>query len=355
MTPHFGPSVTGHEAFDKAVRSEQGGGNVFGTRVRDSIPDSGPTNTAKRVSEFGVNVLEDAHASNEKGEPGDTVSIDSLRNILAENPTFFDSLYEAELARDDGARPDALAIFYEVERGIKGQMRADVMQEIRSLMGQKGVDAEARANLGQVRVQQQKEMAQRTEENALLADAPRIKELRDRADNLKAIRDAQESGVATQVGFTTEAQERRIADEQGIQLPAQDQGIVGTVPAKPEGDTNVETQSAGNRLGVPKGTSGTEGEGSSASGSSPATGAASGSTSSEGKTADETGTGEGTVEPDDFTKGELADMLGDEFIGNVKGSGANDAVLKEDIVKAAKKGLKNGSLVVRAGKIVPAT
>ena len=320
MAPHFGSKVVGHEAYDKAVRTEQGGGNVFGTRVRSAIPENGPTNTAKRASEFGVAVTVGAKATDTTGAENDSVSIDELRNILTENPTFFDSLYEAELARQDGPRPDALAIFYEVERGIKGQMRADVMQEIRSLLGQGAIDADARANLAQVQLQVQEGIQKRTEENRLLADADRVKGLKDRAENVKAVKEAQESGaVSTQVGFTTEAQASQIASEQGITLPGQEHatgslpGGQGT-PAKPEGDVQPGTQQPG--TGSPSGAQ------SSASTTSPETGAAS----------------------QDFESMKKADL--EAYLGAdvpTEGSGADGAVVKDDLVKAAKKKAKKES------------
>lgn len=321
MAPHFGSKVVGHEAFDKAVRTEQGGGNVFGTRVRSAIPENGPTNTAKRASEFGVAVTMGASGTNTKGEESDSVSIDELRNILTENPTFFDSLYEAELAREDGPREDALQIFYEVERGIKGQMRADVMAEIRGLLGQGAIDADARANQAAVRVQQQQEMAKRTEENRLLADADRVKGLKERAENVKAVKQAEKSGdVGVQVGLTTEQQESRIASAQGVTLPGAEHatgslpGGQGT-PAKPEGDVQPGTQTTG--TGSPSGAQ------SSASTTSPETGAAS-------------------QDFDAMKKADLEAYLGEEA-ANVKGTGADGAVLKDDLVKAAKKKAKKSA------------
>lgn len=324
MAPHFGSKVVGHEAFDKAVRTEQGGGNVFGTRVRSAIPENGPTNTAKRASEFGVNVTMGATGTNTKGEESDSVSIDELRNILTENPTFFDSLYEAELAREDGPRDDALQIFYEVERGIKGQMRADVMQEIRNLLGQGAIDADARANEAAVRVTQQREMQQRTEENRLLADADRVKGLAERADNVKAVKQAQKDGdVGVQVGLTTEEQESRIAAREGVTLPGAEHatgslpGGQGT-PAKPEGDVQPGTQTTG--TGSPSGAQST------ADGTSPATGA-----------------GSKDEAPDfgEMTKAELQEYLGDD--APTEGSGADGAVVKDDLIKAAKKKAKKSA------------
>src|SRR5687767_8515897 len=127
MSTKFGSRVIGKDAFDKAVREEKGGAAVFGVRVRGAIREEGPISIAKRNTEHGVRVVEGASAQDEKGKANESVSIDSLRNILAENPTFFDSLYEAELAREDGARPEALEIFIMVETGIKGAGRREII------------------------------------------------------------------------------------------------------------------------------------------------------------------------------------------------------------------------------------
>jgi hypothetical protein len=313
---HFGSKVVGHEAYDKAVREEKGGGNVFGTRVRGAIPELGPTNIAKRNSEFGVAVLDHAHASDAKGNKTDSVSIDDLRNILAENPTFFDSLYEAELARADGARPDALSIFYEVERGIKGQGRQDVMGEITALLGQKGIDAEALANQAKVRRIAMDEAQQRNEENKLLGDADRIKSLKEREENLKIVREGKEGGSSQLIASTTEGQEQSIAEREGLALPGQTETATGKVPAKPDGPIHPESSQPGARQGVPKSDADTK----------PAK-----------DTTDSTSTEEDEeVDFEQYTKAELTEYLGDDA-ENVKGTGAGGRVLQADLVKAAKK------------------
>jgi hypothetical protein len=72
MAPHFGSKVTDTATYEKAVREEKGGANVFGSRVRSSIPEDGPTNRAKRNSEFGPLTTAGAHASDTKGKPTDS-------------------------------------------------------------------------------------------------------------------------------------------------------------------------------------------------------------------------------------------------------------------------------------------
>lgn len=259
MTVHFGAKVTSAEQYDKAVRDEKGGANVFGSRVRSSIPESGPTNIAKRQSEFGPLTIEGAHGSDTKGKPNESLAIDEIRNLLAENPTFFDSLYENELARAEGARPDALGIFYEVERGIKGQMRQDVMDEIRGLLDEKGVAGRMAVNDAKARRDASDEMQQRNKENALLIDADRIKSLKERAENLKIVQDHDKRGVTGMqaTSFDTAQQANAKNDHEG-EGDGKAQSATGKVPTKPEGDTNVETQQPGARLGVPKGAEGEE-------------------------------------------------------------------------------------------------
>jgi hypothetical protein len=329
MANHFGPNVIGHEAHEKALREEKGGANVFGTRVRDQIPDGGPTNSAKRVSSFGPAVTEFAHGSDTKGQPNESLEIDDLRNVLTENPTFLDALYEAELGRSDGARADALAIFYEVERGIKGAMREDVMQEIRGLLGQKGIDADARANLARAQVTALHEQQARTEENVKLGDAPRIKALRQREEDLQFIdENGSESGKAQLISSDQNRQVQDIADRDGLDLGQQSAGgVVGNIPAKPDGDVHPETQQPGPRPIAPKGTG--QGEGTD---NPNATSNGQGGTSP----ADGAGSQEDGFDPETATKAELEDYLGDE-VENVKGTGADDRVVKDDLVRAAKR------------------
>jgi len=290
----FGRRVIGDAEYDKAVREEQGGASVFGVRVRGAIPDTGPTNIAKRNTEHGVRVVNDVTPGNTRGEAtdGGTVSIDDLRDILAENPTFFDSLYEAELARDGGARDDALRIFQEVERGIKGQGRADVLDEIAALLGRHRELAGQRADLDKVHREQIGRMLRRQEENNRLADADAIQ-----AD--------------------VDAQMKTIADEKGLDISSGPGEPGGKTPTKPNRHVAVESSGTGPRQGVPKGVGGEEGNG---------------------------GNGENGAETDyeSMTKAELedeADALGVD-LGEIEGSGAGGTVLKEDVLKAVKKAAK---------------
>jgi hypothetical protein len=244
---HFGSKVVGTAAYEKAVREEKGGANVFGTRVRSSIPEDGPTNREKRQSEFGPLTTDGAHASDTKGKKTDSISIEELKDVLAINPTFFDSLYEAELARADGARPEALSIFYEIERGIKGQMRADVMNEIKTLLGEKGVTSAALAADARARGEAADAMAERTRENAQLVDAERIKSLRERADNLKVVKEHDKDGTATsQIALDTQSQ----ADARNAHRSERAETATGTVSAEPGGPVHEETQARGPRIGV---------------------------------------------------------------------------------------------------------
>lgn len=251
MSPQHGRRVVGDDAYDKAVREEVGGVHTFGVRVRGAIPENGPTNIAKRNTEHGPLVVAGATFQDHKGQEGDGVSIDDLRNILTENPTFFDSLYEAELARPDGAREDALAIFYEVERGIKGQARADVMDEIRTLLGAKRQTAAANADLIKVRLEHVARQQQRMEENALLTDADRIAALADREENVQRAKAAGTEQLTT-LSPIVETQLQTIADEQGLDINTTGGAVVGNIPMKPEGDIRPETQQPGEAILTPK-------------------------------------------------------------------------------------------------------
>lgn len=193
MSPvHFGKKVVGETAYAKAVASEKGGAAIFGVRVRGAIPESGPTNIAKRVTEHGPRVVADASFQDADGKETDGVSIEDLKRILGENTTTFDSLYEAELAREDGARPEALAIFYEVERGTKGQMRADIMDQIKALLKQKQGEGERSAILADAQTKVYEAMQKRNEENAKLVDADKVKKLAERRENLDKLEEAGE-------------------------------------------------------------------------------------------------------------------------------------------------------------------
>lgn len=324
MAPHFGPNVVGHEAHQKALREEAGGANVFGTRVRNAIPDSGPTNREKRQSEFGPAVVDGVNVTNDQA----TVPIEDLKNYLSENPTFFDSLYENELARAGGARPEALGIFYEVERGIKGAMREDVMAEIRGLLGQKGIDAEALAERARLHKENVDAAQERNRENALLDQAPRLKALREREENLKFVNEqGSESGKAQVLPLDQNAQIAQAARDQGVNIGVGEaQGVVGTEPAKPEGNIRPETQAPTGPILVPKGESTAEGV-QAAQGTSPADGAGSQSTTEE-------------QDFDTMTRAELEAYLGEDEVTKLKekgGSGSEGAVVKDDLVKAAKR------------------
>lgn len=331
MAPHFGSKVTGDAEFDRAVREEKGGAHVFGTRVRNAIPEDGPTNAAKRQSEFGVAVVDGAHGSDTEGKPAESLEVEKLKSVLAENPTFFDSLYEAELARNDGARPEALGIFYEIERGIKGAMRPDVMKEIRALLGQKGIDADALADRAAAHREVLAGMAERNEENKLLADAGRVKALRQHAEDVEAVKESRGADQNTLIATDVEGQIQQIATRDGLNLSGTTATGTGPEPTKPEGDTRVETQSPGSAPFVPKGDTTTGEQGSGAVGTSPATGA--GTDQETMKTSE---TAKDVPDFDVATKAVLEAYLGDEA-ANVTGSGAEGRVTRDDLVKAAKK------------------
>jgi hypothetical protein len=297
----FGKRVVGDDAYEKAVREEKGGAHVFGTRVRDAIPDGGPTNQAKRASEFGVRTTDGASFQDHTGKATDAVALDDLKNILAENPTFFDSLYEAELAREGGARPEALKVFQQIEIGIKGQGRRDVLDEINALLGEKSQQSAARANLATA----QKRAFER--------------------QNERVARNSPDDGTEN---ADTDRQVRAIADEAGLKLPqdvTREAANFKGEPAKPEGSVRPETQQTGSAILVPKGDGTSTGEGSTGEGTSQSGGA-----------------GAGEPDYESMTKAELeaeAAKLGVDP-NEVKGTGSEGAILKGDLLKAVKKAAK---------------
>lgn len=317
MAPHFGSRVVGEDAYDKAVRSEKGGASAFGVRVVGAIATgSGPSEQAKRATEHGPLVVNDAQQSDTKGNPGEGVSIEEIRNILAENPTFWDSLFEAELARESGPRDDALHIFREVEKGIKGAGRQEYLQMIAALLGETQQDAARRADLNAGFLKALKEREERAKENALLADADRVKALKERDENLKVVKESDNASTLSQLPPTeTLAQAKQAA---GIDDAANAKPSSQTTPTKPEGPIQPETQSAVQPL-VPK-----------------------------GEENDEQGTDDGEDDgaeaerPDieNATKADLEAYLGEEEVAKIKGTGADGAVVKADLVRAAKRAAK---------------
>ena len=254
--PHFGSRVSGDEAHDKALREEKGGANVFGVRVTSAITGSGPMAEAKRATEHGIRVLANAQYTDTKGEPTDALSIEEIQNGLTENPTFFDSWYEGELARDDGPRPEALHIFREVEKGIKGAGRREVLDEIATLLGEKAQTAAQRADLAAAQREQFERQQQRERENVLLADADRVKALRERDENVRAVEKSNVKGTQSQVvPADTDSQVRQIAKEKGLDIGGGNtEGASKGAGAKPEGAINPGTQQPGSDAsGVPSG------------------------------------------------------------------------------------------------------
>lgn len=256
MAPHFGNKVVGNDAYDKAVREEAGGASTFGVRVRGAIPADSITNIAKRNTEHGPRVVMGATFQDTKGKETDAVAIDDIRNILAENPTFWDSLYEAELAREDGARPEALDIFYEVERGIKGQGRQDIMDEIDALLKTKRPASARAADLNKLHLRQIEKQIKRQELNDSLLGLETAESLVELEESKATLKKA---GIDLKDHTASVDQQlNTIADSEGIERG--EEPYTPTGRAKPEGNTNVESQQPGERLGVPKGRKGGKGK-----------------------------------------------------------------------------------------------
>lgn len=219
----FGARVVGDDEAAKAIAAQKGGAEVFGKRV------IGPTNAptaeqlAKGNSQFGPLVVAGSKGGGLKGT--EALSVKDIENVLEENPTFFDSLYEAELARKEGPRTDALKVFLNVEYGIKGAGRQSIIQEIRGMLGLHTITAQQAANDFTVRSKEIEARQERMDENLSLADAERVKALKERDDNLNALKNSKNKGTTNQLGSVdTEVQRRQIAKDEGLDTGANQTG-----------------------------------------------------------------------------------------------------------------------------------
>lgn len=253
----FGARVVGEKAAAEALAAQKGGGEVFGKRVFNPAASPNSEQAAKGNSQFGAAVIGGAHESDARGKEGST-SVADLERILGENPTFFDSLYEAELARKEGARVDALKIFLNVEYGIKGAGRAHVIEEIRGLLGETAVTAKQRGNDLLAHGKRIEAQQERQTENANLLDAERVQGLRDRDDNLEALAKSKNKGTQSQIGSAdTDAQQKAIAKDEKLDIggdaskpgePIVPAGVAGVVKGGAEksakaGDSTAATPS----------------------------------------------------------------------------------------------------------------
>lgn len=187
-TSNFGSRVIGEEAYTRSLREQKAGADVFGKRVVGDLREGTADELAKNNSQFGPKVIMNAEAADHTGKKGATVAVEDLENILTENPTFFDSLFENELARSGGPRKDALEVFAVFEVGPKGADRAHVMRKINGLLGKTANEAAVNAENVSKAIKREGEMAQRDVENRALQDADRIKGLAEREENLAKIR-----------------------------------------------------------------------------------------------------------------------------------------------------------------------
>lgn len=193
----FGKSVIGAEAFAKAVESDTHGAEIFGKRVTGVGRAENAEQAAKAASQFGVLVANNVTASGLDGKSkGLALSTKELEDVLTENPTFFDSLFEGEMARAGGPRKDALVILRNFEMGIKGAGRQHVLEEINEHLGQGQIDAKALAERYRAVGRALDEQHQREQENALLGDADRVKALAEREENLAKVKKAQSASGA---------------------------------------------------------------------------------------------------------------------------------------------------------------
>lgn len=257
MPNTFGPDVIGAEQFAKAVESEKSGSEIFGKRVTGvATPTPTADQAAKSQSQFGMLVANSVQPSGLTGKggkaPGDkgSLSVKELENVLNENPTFFDSLYEAEHARADGPRKEAVVILRNFEVGIKGAGRRHIIDEMNGILGQGGVDKKALGERARALGKQLTEQLERQEENALLGDADRVKALAEREENLKRVDEAKKSrskkgpSKAGEPGSESGTPEQPSlsatqAGEEGQEQPGDD--TPGAVRSHEEGATRPES------------------------------------------------------------------------------------------------------------------
>lgn len=219
-TSTFGERVIGHEAAAASLAAQKGGADVFGKRVVSSIPEPTAFALAKKSSQFGAAVIDGAHESDTKGKPG-SISVDDLAKVLDANPTFFDSLYEGELARKEGPRAAALEVLLLSEYGIHGQGRSSVIDEINGMLGKTAISAKQLANEHTARVKEIAARQVRQEENVLLHDAGRVRALKLRDDDLNALKGSKNKTTLDQIDGTdvsSENQRRAIANKEGLDI-----------------------------------------------------------------------------------------------------------------------------------------
>lgn len=198
MATTFGKRVAGEKEFLAAIKAQEGGAEVFGKRVRGTIPEPTAELAAKRASEFGIRTIAHAHMTDARGKATDAVDVEQLETILDENATFFDSLYEGEMARKGGPRKDALLLFARVELGPKGQGRNHVIEEINGHLGNPRSGVDARLKNEEALAEVYANQAERMEENKLLGDAPRLKALAEREENLRLVQKSSSRSGAKQ-------------------------------------------------------------------------------------------------------------------------------------------------------------
>ncbi len=190
---HFGPRVQGTKNYEAEAKAQERGESHFGVRVTGARAGADdPDARARAASEFGPLVTMDAERSDHLGKGGD-VEVEELENILTENPTHFRSLYENELSRPGGPRKAALEVFDLVEMGPKGEGRAHVHNEIKTLLGEHDPRSTQKLAEQDALREISEEREKRNKENLLLVDAPRLRALRERENDLKEVQKSESS------------------------------------------------------------------------------------------------------------------------------------------------------------------
>lgn len=132
MAPHFGPDIVGPEEFARQVEQEKGGGNTFGPLVTGKGAAPEPMRFSRPDTPHVRQASANTHGKDVVGDGAQAVATVELEQLLAENPSHFDGLYEAEMARASGPRVEALELFQAHE--LRTLARPTILAEIDTVL-----------------------------------------------------------------------------------------------------------------------------------------------------------------------------------------------------------------------------
>jgi hypothetical protein len=127
----FGPKIVGAENYKKTTAAKRGRSG-FGPRVTGK---QAPTAEPKR-RETGAVDSPRALVSPEAGAVEDSLSIEQVQEILAQNPAFIETIHVQELERAEGPRREALLA---IRASAVAQSLDDIVSEVDELMKDSGM------------------------------------------------------------------------------------------------------------------------------------------------------------------------------------------------------------------------